>query len=110
VDFFGIGFGEIALILIVALIIFGPGKLPEIARTVGKFTRDVRKMSSDFTTAVNKEIDMAEEAKRKVETEVNQHLPKDLNIDLLPAQSPSTPTAQTNNSMSSPEVPPQKHE
>ena len=64
-DFFGIGFGEIVLILIVALIIFGPGKLPEIARTVGKFTRDVKKVSSDFTTAVNKEIDLAEEEKKR---------------------------------------------
>jgi sec-independent protein translocase protein TatA len=110
VDFFGIGFGEIALILIVALIIFGPGKLPEIARTVGKFTRDVRKMSSDFTSAVNKEIDMAEEAKRKVESEVNQHLPKDLSIDLLATPGPTNPTVQPQNPVSSPEASLQKHE
>jgi sec-independent protein translocase protein TatA len=61
VDFFGMGVGEIALILIVALIVFGPGKLPEIARTLGKFSRNMKKMSTDLTTAVNREINVLEE-------------------------------------------------
>jgi sec-independent protein translocase protein TatA len=59
------GVGEIALILIVALIIFGPGKLPEIARTLGKFSRNMKKMSTDLTTAVNREIDVLEEQQKK---------------------------------------------
>jgi sec-independent protein translocase protein TatA len=62
-DLFGIGFGEIVLILIVALMIFGPGKLPEIGRTIGRFSRNLKKMSSEFTTAMTKEIDMEEEQK-----------------------------------------------
>jgi sec-independent protein translocase protein TatA len=63
-DFFGIGFGEIVLILIIALIVFGPGKLPEIARTVGKAYRNFVKTSSEFTAAVKKEMDL-EEAKKE---------------------------------------------
>ena len=47
-DFFGIGFGEIVLILILALIVFGPGRLPEIARTMGRLSRNLKRMSSDF--------------------------------------------------------------
>ena len=62
-DFFGIGFGEIVLILILGLIIFGPGKLPEVARTVGRYVRVLRKMSSEFTEAVKKEIDLDEDMK-----------------------------------------------
>ncbi len=56
-DLFGMGFGEILLILIVALIIFGPGKIPEIARTLGKTARAFRKATSDLTTAVTSELE-----------------------------------------------------
>ncbi|MFH1652027.1 MAG: twin-arginine translocase TatA/TatE family subunit [Chloroflexota bacterium] len=52
----GIGTGEILLVLIVALIIWGPGRLPEIARTLGKTVRALKKASSDFTTAITREI------------------------------------------------------
>ncbi len=55
--FFGIGTGEILLILVLALIIWGPGKLPEIARTLGKTVRTLRKASFDLTNAVTKEIE-----------------------------------------------------
>jgi len=55
--FFGIGSWEILLILVVALIIWGPGKLPEIARTLGKTVRALKKASFDLTTAVTREIE-----------------------------------------------------
>ena len=65
-DFFGIGFGEVLLILIVALIIWGPKRLPEIARTLGKTMRALRKATYDLTSAVTKEIDIQEtESKEK---------------------------------------------
>lgn len=64
-DFFGIGPMEVLLILIVALIIFGPGRLPEIGRTVGKAMRALRKATFDLTTQVTKEI----------EGDKNNHLP-----------------------------------
>ena len=40
---FGIGAPELVVILIIALIIFGPGKLPEIGAAVGKGIRDFKK-------------------------------------------------------------------
>ncbi len=69
-DLFGMGFGEILLILIVALIIFGPGKIPEIARTLGKTMRAFRKATSDLTTAVTKELS-TEEKDRPPQSEAN---------------------------------------
>lgn len=62
-DFFGIGFGEILLVLIIALIVFGPGRLPEAARTIGKYARLLRRMSSEFTDAVKKEMDIDDDVK-----------------------------------------------
>ena len=56
-DFFGIGTGEILLVLVLALIIWGPGRLPEIARTIGKTVRALKKASFDITSAVTKELE-----------------------------------------------------
>ncbi len=40
---FGIGAPELIVILVIALIIFGPGKLPEIGAALGKGIRDFKK-------------------------------------------------------------------
>jgi len=53
---FGIGFWEIVFILIIALLIFGPGKLPEAARAIGKGLRWLRKASTELTTEISKEL------------------------------------------------------
>ena len=58
--FLGIGTWEILLILILALIILGPGKLTEVARTLGKTVRAIRKASTDLTTAVTRELDVTQ--------------------------------------------------
>jgi len=45
---FNIGPEELILILVVALIVFGPKRLPEIGRTVGKAMREFRKATQDI--------------------------------------------------------------
>ena len=50
---FGIGIPELILILIVGLIVFGPGKLPEVGRAVGKGLREFRKASSALQSALD---------------------------------------------------------
>ena len=64
-DLFGMGFGEILLILVVALVIWAPGKIPEIARTLGKTVRAFRKASFDLTSAVTKEFEEEKEEEKK---------------------------------------------
>ncbi|MFC2022227.1 twin-arginine translocase TatA/TatE family subunit, partial [Chloroflexota bacterium] len=56
-DFFGMGMGEILLILVVALIIWGPGRIVEVGRTLGKIVRTLRKASFDLTTQLTKELE-----------------------------------------------------
>lgn len=52
-----IGFPGLILILIVALIIFGPNKLPEIGRAAGNTLREFKKSTSDLTSSVTDEVD-----------------------------------------------------
>jgi sec-independent protein translocase protein TatA len=46
-----IGPGELILILIIALIVLGPGKLPDVAASLGRSIREFRKAATDVTEA-----------------------------------------------------------
>ena len=46
-----IGPGELILILIIALVVLGPGKLPDVAQSLGKSVREFRKAATDITDA-----------------------------------------------------------
>jgi sec-independent protein translocase protein TatB len=47
---------HLVVLFVVALVIFGPEKLPELARMLGKATADFRKMSGDFRYALEEEV------------------------------------------------------
>jgi sec-independent protein translocase protein TatB len=53
---FNLGAGEIAVILIVALLLLGPDKLPELARGIGKFVREFRRQTDDVRGMVEREF------------------------------------------------------
>ena len=46
-----IGPGELILILVIALVVLGPGKLPDVAQSLGKSLREFRKAASDVQDA-----------------------------------------------------------
>ena len=50
---FGIGAGEFIIILIVGLIVFGPSKLPEVGRALGKGLREFRKAQAALSATLN---------------------------------------------------------
>lgn len=51
-----IGAGEIALILVVALLVLGPTKLPELARGIGKFLREFRRQTDEVRSTLEHEF------------------------------------------------------
>jgi sec-independent protein translocase protein TatA len=56
-NIFGIGLPEMAVIMVVALLIFGPKKLPEIGRSLGKTIRSFQDASNEFQNEFKKEAE-----------------------------------------------------
>jgi TatA/E family protein of Tat protein translocase len=52
-----IGAPELIIILVIALLILGPGKLPEVGSSLGKSIREFRKASSDIQESVKVDVD-----------------------------------------------------
>jgi sec-independent protein translocase protein TatA len=54
-NIFGIGLPEMGLILLIALLVFGPKKLPEIGRSLGKTIRGFQEASKEFESEFKRE-------------------------------------------------------
>jgi TatA/E family protein of Tat protein translocase len=63
---FDIGGGELLLILVAVVVLFGPKKLPEVAQMIGKGMQQVRKAQAQFTSQIN---DIQNEVKSTIEEE-----------------------------------------
>jgi Tat protein translocase TatB subunit len=78
-DILGVGFSELIFILLIALMVFGPRRLPEIAAKAGKTVRDLRGMYQGLLLEWQREITVAarleelEEARKEL-VEVKQEL------------------------------------
>ncbi len=70
---FDIGFQELIIIFVVALLVFGPEKLPEIAKTLGKWVVEIRRGINIAKSQMEEE--MKEEF--KMPEDIVQSLPKD---------------------------------
>ncbi|MGE4556978.1 MAG: Sec-independent protein translocase protein TatB [Desulfovibrionaceae bacterium] len=71
---FGIGSTELVIIIIVALIVVGPSKLPQLMRSVGKGLAELRSVGSDVKSTLEREVDRAERDKdrQKAKEELNR--------------------------------------
>ena len=57
---FSFGGSEFLIVVVVALLLFGPDKIPQLARTIGRFTREFNKYKSIMESTLNAEIYKAE--------------------------------------------------
>jgi len=58
---FGIGMPELVIIMVIALIVMGPQKLPELARSLGKGLAEFKRASNDFRRNMEEEARIVEE-------------------------------------------------
>ena len=59
-NIFGIGIPEIAVIVVLALLIFGPKRLPQLGKTIGKTLKGLQTASKEFENEINKTLKLNE--------------------------------------------------
>lgn len=62
--FFDLGSGEIMLIVLAIFLIFGPDKIPGLARSMGKFINEIKHATEDIKKEINLEADRQEREKK----------------------------------------------
>ena len=65
IDIASIGIPDTMLLMLLALVVFGPRRLPEIGRQIGKLMYEFRKVSNDFKFQMEEELRASEEAERQ---------------------------------------------
>jgi TatA/E family protein of Tat protein translocase len=58
---FTLGGQELLIIVVIALLLFGPDKIPQLARTIGRFTREFNKYKDIMESTIRMEISRADE-------------------------------------------------
>lgn len=66
-----IGFPELVVIFIVALLVFGPRKLPELGKTLGKGLAEFKRASNELKRTWEDEVRAEEEELRKIQRDLN---------------------------------------
>lgn len=73
---FGIGFGELLFILVVALLVLGPGKMVELARNLGKSLRDLQRATSEVPRLLSLEEEEPPVQRQQVSERLAQDPPE----------------------------------
>jgi sec-independent protein translocase protein TatB len=99
----GMSFPDTVVLFVLALLLFGPKKLPQIARQVGKALGEFKRASNEFKAQIESEISQLEFEEKKKEQE--QSLPKIEPISgSIPSSRFTSPEKQADSDSSSPDI------
>jgi TatA/E family protein of Tat protein translocase len=87
-------FGDSIFIFLLALVLFGPKRLPEIGRQIGKLLAEFRRASNDFKMQIDEELRAMEQQERQKQLEAAAAKPKEEPAQ-LPAETPVTAASET---------------
>ena len=71
-NIFGVGLPEVTVILILALLIFGPKKLPELGKQLGKTLKSLKKASNEFQNEIDQVINEEDKEEPPKSIEISQ--------------------------------------
>lgn len=78
-----IGMPELVIILVIALIIFGPRKLPELGKSLGKSLNEFKRASADLQNTLEQEIKLEEQKEQSVKAK--ERIERDKQADIASA-------------------------
>ena len=67
---FGLGAGEILIILVLAFLLFGPKQLPEVGRQVGKAVKGLKETADDLRKSVEPEVNLLQQEVKMAEQDL----------------------------------------
>ena len=79
--FGSLGMPELIVIFVIALIVFGPRKLPELGRSLGRGIAEFKKATNDFQSTLEQEIRADEEHSKAAATQAASHTDATSNVD-----------------------------
>jgi len=88
--FGSIGMPELIIILVIALIIFGPRKLPELGKSLGRSINEFKRASADLQNTLEQEIKLEEQKEQKQATDQSRFSPPPDHFSNPSATDPST--------------------
>ena len=91
-NIFGVGLPEVTVILILALLIFGPKKLPELGKQLGKTLKSLKKASNEFQNQIDQVMNEEDKDESPKSIESNQTCllytspsPRDKTVSRMPS-------------------------
>jgi sec-independent protein translocase protein TatB len=72
IEIANLGMADSLILMVMALVVFGPRRLPQIGRQIGKLMYEFRKASNDFKFQMEEELRLAEEADRRRKEEADR--------------------------------------
>jgi sec-independent protein translocase protein TatB len=84
IELASLGMADSLILMVMALVVFGPRRLPQIGRQIGKLMYEFRKASNDFKFQMEEELRLAEEADRRKKEEAERQ-----RVAALPAPAPT---------------------